>query len=106
MEGKAPRRDLSGLPQRRERGDGGVAAQVHLLRRSEVANVEALLPGTPRKGGLRVFQLPGQGTHQRLLRKWSLPQGDHPCLIAGKGAGGKGVRDIKAHMIPPYCSMV
>ena len=79
-----------------------MAAEIHLLRRGEVADVEGFLPRLPHKGGLRVLQLPGQGAHQLLRREGLGPQHGHAGLIAGKALGGKGVRDVQLHSQFPH----
>ena len=79
-----------------------MAAEIHLLRWGEVADVEGPLPRLPHKGGLRVLQLPGQGAHQALLREGLPSQQGHAGLVAGKAPGGKGVRDVQLHSQFPH----
>ena len=80
-----------------------MAAEVHLLRGGEIADVEGVLPRPADKGGLRVLQLPGQGPHEPLLREIRLPQQGHAGLIAGEAPGGKGVRYKQFHIQFPHC---
>ena len=93
------------LPQDGEGRDGGVAAQVHLPLRGEVAELVGPLPQVLDEDGLRVLELRRQGLHQGLLREvLSLQQG-HARLVPGEPAGGKGVLRYTASLgisLPVY----
>ena len=102
MEGVVAGPDCPGVPQDGEGRDGGVAAEIHLLRRGEIADAEGVFPRFLHKSGLRVLQLPGQGAHQLLRREGLGSQQGHAGLVAGKMLGGEGVRDIQFHSQFPH----
>ena len=75
-----------------------MAAQVHLPRGGEVADMEAVAAQGADVGGLRVLELPGDGLHEPLLREGGpLVQKDDPRLIAAEDGGGEGVYHKCAH---------
>lgn len=88
------------LPQDGKRSNGGVAAQIHLPRGGEIADMERVFPCAPHESGLGVLELPGQGAHEAILREGAFPQQGHPRLVAGKTYRCKSVCDVQIHGIP------
>ena len=86
--------DFAQLAQQGEGGHGGMAAQLHLPGRGEVAQRDAPLPHRD-KGGLRVLELPGdlgaEGVVQRSVRQ------HHAGLVAAEHPAGKGIHYIGFH---------
>ena len=82
-------------PQQGEAGNGGVAAQLHLPRRGEIAQVHAAVGPGPDKGGFRVLQLRRDQAHG-LVADVPLRQG-HPCLVAAEQLGGECIHDVYFH---------
>ena len=82
-------------PQQGKGGNGGVAAQLHLSCRGEIAQVHAAVLPQADEGRLRMLQLGGDQAHG-LVADVPLRQG-YPCLVASKQLGGECIHDIYFH---------
>ena len=82
-------------PQQGKAGNGGVAAQLHLPRRGEIAQVHATVLLRADEGRLRMLQLGGDQAHG-LVADVPLRQG-HPCLVAAEQPGGECIHDVYFH---------